>query len=114
MSTPSPTLSTPDGSASRLRAQHRDTPAAQIFALALADVTVRNISAQAHIAKSQAIAIICRELGRRVLACGENLAHAKFVALAADHLQVAVWARAMTGDPDALDALLKIHYSAKG
>ena len=113
MSTPSPTLSSPDGSASRLRAEHRDTDA-HVLALALAGITVRNIAERVRIAKSQAAASICRELGRRVVARGENLAHAKLVALEADHVRVAVWARAMTGDPDALDALLKIHHSAKG
>ena len=114
MSTPSPTLSTPEGSGVRLRAEHRDTQDAHVFALALADVTVRDIAAQVGIAKSQAVAIICRQVGRRVRARGENLVQAKRVALEADHPHRALWARAMTGDPDALDALLKIHYSAKG
>jgi hypothetical protein len=111
---PSPTLIAPGVSASRLRAEHRDTRDAHVLALALAGVTVRDIAAKVRIAKSQAAASICREVSRRVVARGEDLAHTKIVALEADHLHVAVWARAMTGDPEALDALLKTHYSAKG
>jgi len=109
VSRPSPTLSTPDRTASGLRAERRAIRSARIIALVLAGATVRDIAAQVGVAKSQAAAIICRELGRRVVARGEDLAHAKVVALEADHLHVALWARALTGDPDALDALLKIH-----
>ena len=114
MSTPSPTLSAPGGSASRLRAVRRDTQDAHVLALVLAGVTIRDIAAQVRIAKSQAAASICRQVGHRVAARGEDLAHTQLVALEADHLHVAVWARAMSGDPDALDALVKIYYSAKG